>query len=172
MLVVVVVVVPVLVAWWIENKEQQTGYRLVKTKRKTDGGSTHSLKRLTPRFLVFYLHCRWQSVVVWEPEEHGGECKVKSVLLRRSCSLEGKIWWLNKCNFVTELPSWTSVQSRNSLLGEQMQLCDRITKLNKCSKEMQIEIKIKAKRRTQRTSGKTLQWSSLRGWGTNRNPIF
>jgi hypothetical protein len=40
-----------------------------------------------------------------------GECKVKSVLLRRRCSLEGKIWWLNK-----------------------MQLHDSKTKLNKCSK--------------------------------------
>jgi hypothetical protein len=40
-----------------------------------------------------------------------GECKVKSVLLKRSCSLEGKIWWLNK-----------------------MQLRGRKTKLNKCSK--------------------------------------
>jgi hypothetical protein len=40
-----------------------------------------------------------------------GEYKVKSVLLRRMCSLEGKIWWLNK-----------------------IQLCDRETKLNKCSK--------------------------------------
>jgi hypothetical protein len=48
------------------------------------------------------------------------EYKVKSVLLRRRCSLESKIWWLNKCNFMTEKPSLTSVQSTNSLLGEQM----------------------------------------------------
>jgi hypothetical protein len=41
-----------------------------------------------------------------------GGCKVKLVLLRRRCSLEGKIWWLNK-----------------------MQLRDRKTKLNKCSKK-------------------------------------
>jgi hypothetical protein len=33
-----------------------------------------------------------------------GECKVKSVLLKRRCSLEGQIWWLNKCIFVTEKP--------------------------------------------------------------------
>jgi hypothetical protein len=31
-----------------------------------------------------------------------GECKVKSVLLMRRSSLESKIWWLNKCNFMTE----------------------------------------------------------------------
>jgi hypothetical protein len=40
-----------------------------------------------------------------------GECKVKLVLLRRRCRLQGKIWWLNK-----------------------MQLRDRKTKLNKCLK--------------------------------------
>jgi hypothetical protein len=31
-----------------------------------------------------------------------GECKIKSILLRRRRSLEGKIWWLDKCNFITE----------------------------------------------------------------------
>jgi hypothetical protein len=34
-----------------------------------------------------------------------GEFKVKSALLRRRCNMDDKIWWLNKCNFVTEKPS-------------------------------------------------------------------
>jgi hypothetical protein len=49
-----------------------------------------------------------------------GECKVKSVLLRRRCSLEGKTWWLGKCNFVTENQVEQVFTSRDSLLGEPM----------------------------------------------------
>jgi hypothetical protein len=49
-----------------------------------------------------------------------GECKVKSILLRRWCSLEGKIWWLDKCNFVTKNQVEQVFTSRDSLLDEQM----------------------------------------------------
>jgi hypothetical protein len=47
-----------------------------------------------------------------------GGCKVKSVLLRRRCSLEGKIWWLGKCNFETENQVEQVFTCRDSLLGE------------------------------------------------------
>jgi hypothetical protein len=39
--------------WWHGKQKIEsntTGYRLVKTNRKTEGGSTHSLKRLTPSY--------------------------------------------------------------------------------------------------------------------------
>jgi hypothetical protein len=49
-----------------------------------------------------------------------GECKVKYVLLRRRCSSESKIWWLDKCNFITENQVEQVFTSRNSLLGEPM----------------------------------------------------
>jgi hypothetical protein len=49
-----------------------------------------------------------------------GECKVKYVLLRRRCSLEGKIWCLDKCNFVIENQVEQVFTSRDSLLGEPM----------------------------------------------------
>jgi hypothetical protein len=53
--------------WWHGEQKIEcntTGYGLAKTKCKTEGQSTHSLKRLTPLLGVFYLHCQWQSVVV------------------------------------------------------------------------------------------------------------
>jgi hypothetical protein len=49
-----------------------------------------------------------------------GECKVQSVLLRRRCSLEGKIWYLDKCNFITENQVEQVFTCRASLLGEPM----------------------------------------------------
>jgi hypothetical protein len=49
-----------------------------------------------------------------------GECKVKSVLLRRRCSLEGKIWYLDKGNIITENQVEQVFTSRDSLLGEPM----------------------------------------------------
>jgi hypothetical protein len=49
-----------------------------------------------------------------------GECKVKSVLLRRRCSLEGKIWCLDKCNFIIENQVEQVFTCRDSLLGEPM----------------------------------------------------
>jgi hypothetical protein len=49
-----------------------------------------------------------------------GECKVKSILLRRRCSLEGKIWYLEKYNFVIENQVEQVFTSRDSLLGEPM----------------------------------------------------
>jgi hypothetical protein len=48
------------------------------------------------------------------------ECNVKYVLLRRRCSLEGKIWCLDKCNFVIENQVEHVFTSRDSLLGEPM----------------------------------------------------
>jgi hypothetical protein len=49
-----------------------------------------------------------------------GECKVKYVLLRRSYSLEGKIWCLDKCNFIIENKVEQVFTSRDSLLSEPM----------------------------------------------------
>jgi hypothetical protein len=49
-----------------------------------------------------------------------GECKVKSILLRRRCSSEGKIWCLDKCNFIIENQVEQVFTSRDSLLGEPM----------------------------------------------------
>jgi hypothetical protein len=49
-----------------------------------------------------------------------GECKVKSILLRRRCSLKGKIWCLDKCNFIIENQVEQVFTSRDSLLGEPM----------------------------------------------------
>jgi hypothetical protein len=48
------------------------------------------------------------------------ECKVNSVLLKRRCSLEAKIWCLVKCNFVIENQVKQVFTSRDSLLGEPM----------------------------------------------------
>jgi hypothetical protein len=53
--------------WWNGKRKIEsntTSYRLVKTNCKTEGGSTHSLKHLTPLLRVFNLHFRWQPVVV------------------------------------------------------------------------------------------------------------
>jgi ABC-type methionine transport system ATPase subunit len=47
-----------------------------------------------------------------------GKCKVKSVLLRRRCSLEGKIWYLDKGNIITESQVEQVFTSRDSLLGK------------------------------------------------------
>jgi hypothetical protein len=49
-----------------------------------------------------------------------GECKVKSILLRRRCSLKGKIWCLDKYNFIIENQVEQMFTSRDSLLGEPM----------------------------------------------------
>jgi hypothetical protein len=43
-----------------KNKEQHHWLLVSKTKRETEGGSTHSLKHLTMLLRVFYLHCRCQ----------------------------------------------------------------------------------------------------------------
>jgi hypothetical protein len=80
-----------------------------------------------------------------------GECKVKFVLLRRRCSLEGKIWWLDKCNFIIENQVEQVFTSRDSLLGEPMFKVE----YDDAKKEMQKENKTKAERKTQHnTSGK------------------
>jgi hypothetical protein len=51
------------------------------------GGITHSLKRLTPLLRVFYLHCRWQPVVVKATKRAWGDCKGNLC-----CSREGVAW--------------------------------------------------------------------------------
>jgi hypothetical protein len=80
-----------------------------------------------------------------------GECKVKSLLLRRRCSVEGKIWWLDKWNFITENQVEQVFTGRDSLLGEPMFKVE----YDDTKKEMQKENEIKAERKTQRsTSGK------------------
>jgi hypothetical protein len=80
-----------------------------------------------------------------------GECKIKFVLLRRRCSLEGKIWWLDECNFVTENQVEQVFTSRDSLLGEPMFKVE----YDDTKKEMQKENETRAERKTQRsTSGK------------------
>jgi hypothetical protein len=79
------------------------------------------------------------------------ECKIKSVLLRRRCSLEGKIWCLDKCNFVIENQVEQVFTSRVLLLGEPMLKVEYVD----TKKEMQKENLTKAERKTQRnTSGK------------------
>jgi hypothetical protein len=65
-----------------------------------------------------------------------GECKVKSVLLRRRCSLEGKIWWLDKCNFVTENQVEQEFTSRDSLLGEPMFKVEHDDTKMRCKRKM------------------------------------
>jgi hypothetical protein len=49
-----------------------------------------------------------------------GECKAKSVLLRRRCSLEAKIWCPDKCIFVIDNQVEQVFTSRDSFLGEPM----------------------------------------------------
>jgi hypothetical protein len=88
-----------------------------------------------------------------------GECKVKSVLLRRRCSLEGKIWWLDKCNFVTENQVEQVFTSRDSLQGEPMSKVEYVD----TKKEIQKENKTKTERKTQHsTSGKLLNRAQRR----------
>jgi hypothetical protein len=72
-----------------------------------------------------------------------GECKVKSVLLRRRCSLEGKIWWIDKCNFVTENQVEQVFTSRDTLLGEPMFKVE----YDDTKKEMHKENERKAKKK-------------------------
>jgi hypothetical protein len=109
--------------WW--HGEQETvsntiGYGLVKNKAQ-DRRWKHTLSQASyPTLMRVLLTLQVAIGARVRTRRAWGECKVKYVLLRRRCSLEGKIWWLNKCNFMTEKPSGTSVQSRNSLLGEQM----------------------------------------------------
>jgi hypothetical protein len=81
-----------------------------------------------------------------------GECKVKSVLLRRRWSLEGKIWWLGKCNFITENQVEQVFTSRDSLLGEPMFKVE----YDDTKKEKQKENETKAERKTQRNTSKKL----------------
>jgi hypothetical protein len=88
-----------------------------------------------------------------------GECKVKSVLLRRRCSLEGKIWWLDKCNFVTENQVEQVFTSRDSLLGEPTFKVE----YDDTTKEMQKENKTKAERKTQRSTSRKLFNGAHRG---------
>jgi hypothetical protein len=74
-----------------------------------------------------------------------GECKVKSILLRRRCSLEGKIWWLDKCNFIPKNQIEQVFTSRDSLLGKPM---FKVEYDETKEKEMQKENETKAERKT------------------------
>jgi hypothetical protein len=65
-----------------------------------------------------------------------GECNVKSVLLRSRCSLEGKIWCLDKCNFVTENQVEQVFTSRDSLLGEPMFKVEYVDTKMRCKRKM------------------------------------
>jgi hypothetical protein len=65
-----------------------------------------------------------------------GECKIKCVLLRRRCSLEGKIWCLDKCNFVIENQVEQVFTSRDSLLGEPMSKVEYDDKKRRCKRKM------------------------------------
>jgi hypothetical protein len=65
-----------------------------------------------------------------------GECKVKYVLLRRRCSLEGKIWCLNKCNFIIENQVEQVFRSRDSLLGEPMFKVEYYDTKRRCKRKM------------------------------------
>jgi hypothetical protein len=65
-----------------------------------------------------------------------GEYKVKSVLLRRRCSLEGKIWCLDKCNFVIENQVEQVFTCRDSLLGEPMFKVEYVDTKRRCKRKM------------------------------------
>jgi hypothetical protein len=88
-----------------------------------------------------------------------GEYKVKSVQFRRRCSLEGKIWWLDKCNFVTENKVEQVFRSRDSLLGEPMFK----VKYDDTKKDMQKKNETKAQRKTQRSTSEKLFNGAHRG---------
>jgi hypothetical protein len=82
-----------------------------------------------------------------------GECKVKSILLRGRCSLEGKIWWLDKCDFITENQVKQVFTSRDSLLGEPI---FKVEYDDTKKKEMQKENETKAERKIQRNTSRKL----------------
>jgi hypothetical protein len=65
-----------------------------------------------------------------------GECKVKSLLLKRRCNVEGKIWWLDKCNFITENLVEQVFISRDSLLGEPMFKVEYDDTKRRCRRKM------------------------------------
>jgi hypothetical protein len=65
-----------------------------------------------------------------------GECKVKSLLLKRRCNVEGKIWWLDKCNFITENQVEQVFISRDSLLGEPMFKVEYDDTKRRCRRKM------------------------------------
>jgi hypothetical protein len=66
--------------------------------------------------------------------------------------LEGKIWWLDKCNFVTENQVEQVFTSRDSLLGEPIFKVE----YDDTKKEMQKENETKGERKTQRSTSKKL----------------
>jgi hypothetical protein len=88
-----------------------------------------------------------------------GECKVKSVLLWRRCSLEGKIWGLDKCNLVTENHVEQVFTSWDSLLDEPMFKVEYYDTKN----EMQKKNETKAERKTQRSTSRKLFNGAHRG---------
>jgi hypothetical protein len=80
----------------------------------------HTLSSILPRSYEFILTLQVATgghVII---RKTWGECKAKSVLLRRRCSLEGKIWCLDNCNFITENQVEQVFTCKDSLLGEPM----------------------------------------------------
>jgi hypothetical protein len=65
-----------------------------------------------------------------------GESKVKSILLRRRCSLEGKIWCLDKCKFIIENQVEQVFTSRDSLLGDPMFKVEYDDTKKRCKRKM------------------------------------
>jgi hypothetical protein len=84
-----------------------------------------------------------------------GECKVKSVLLRRRCSLEGKIWCLDKCNFVIEIQVEQVFTSRNLLPGEPMSKAkyDGIKRKTKQRQKEKLNVALAENSSTEITAG-------------------
>jgi hypothetical protein len=50
--------------------------------------------------------------------------------------LEGKIWWLDKCNFITENQVEHVFTSRDSLLGEPIFKVEYDDKKRRCKRKM------------------------------------
>jgi hypothetical protein len=61
---------------------------------------------------------------------------VKSVLLRRRCSLDGKIWCLGKCNIIIENQVEQVFTSRDSLQGELMFKVEYSDTKKRCKRKM------------------------------------
>jgi hypothetical protein len=85
-----------------KSREQHNWLQVNKNKMQ-DRRWKHTLSQASyPALTSVLLTLQVTIDVQVRTKREWGECKVKCVLLRRRCSLEGKIWWLNKCNFVKE----------------------------------------------------------------------
>jgi hypothetical protein len=92
-----------------------------------------------------------------------GECKIKSVLLRRRCSLEGKIWCLDKCIFIIENQVEQLFTSRDSLLGEPMFKVEYDDTKRRCKRKTKQRKKGKLSAALAKNSSTELTLLSLRG---------